>query len=100
MAGPVVTPVSADNVYLPRSQWLFMPEGSDREYNMGSFTDFTGTSENTEIEFYSKEYPIATLARTDLVRKNVTISATIEQLTPIGRAMMFMADKLDSYLVQ
>jgi hypothetical protein len=100
MSGPVFTPVSPDNLFMSRCQVLFSERGTDRFVNLGDFEELGTTPNLTEIERFSKEYPTSTLVRTDVIRKDVSISMTAKSLTPAARAMLFMAASTKDYLVQ
>jgi len=88
----VFTPLSNEHYAVPRAQAAFRKHGTEKFVNLGDVESFTLTPNITEIERYSKEYSTRTLARSDVVQKDVTIGMTLLHMTPLIKSILYMAD--------
>ncbi|MEY9198452.1 hypothetical protein ABIA16_003568 [Sinorhizobium fredii] len=79
-----------DDYFRQVNQATWQPKGADYEINVGDIETSGGTPNLTDIERYSREFAEKTLARTDTIQKDMTLTLTAKSLTRETAQMMWM----------
>lgn len=79
-----------DNYFRFVTQTTWQPRGSDYEINLGDVETSRATPNLTDIERYSREFAQKTLARSDTIQKDMTLSITVKSLSRETAQMMWM----------
>ncbi|TAW65438.1 hypothetical protein ELI15_14180 [Rhizobium ruizarguesonis] len=72
------------------TQGTWQPRGTDYEINFGDIETSGATPNLTDIERYSREFAEKTLARSDTIQKDMTLSLTVMSLMREVAQMMWM----------
>lgn len=95
----VFTPLSNEFYSYGGGQLLLRLRGTTKYVNLGDCESLGISMNIEEIQRYSKEYGVRTLARSDVVQKDGTLNLTLVHMTDLVRGMLYMADPT-SYVEQ